>query len=294
MLISFGQRLQTAVLKKGNSVCVGLDPRADLLPEPLDATANCDSIAKAYEKFCCQIIDTVGELVPVVKPQAAFFEALGPAGCVALANVNRHAQQAGLIVIMDAKRGDIGSTAEAYAAAYLTGERSPWYCDALTVNPFLGDDTLAPMVTECQRSGTGIFVLVKTSNQGSHFIQQAKVNSGDVSQQIAGWIRGQNEDELVNSALTFGCTGAVVGATYPQQLEQLRAEIPNGWLLIPGYGAQGGTATDIAAAWNSNGLGAIVNSSRGIIFAYRNKDFIGHDWQNGVRDATRRMIADLQ
>lgn len=287
--MNFGSILLKAVQAKGNAVCVGLDPRLDLLPE---SVRTGKSPAAAYEEFCCRIIDTVAPLVPVVKPQAAFFEALGPAGCNALANVNAYAKQMGLIVIMDAKRGDIGTTAEAYAQAYLGGTDNVWNCDSLTVNPFLGDDTLKPFENACTANGTGIFVLVKTSNPGSAFIQQAKANGFDVSQSIAQWIFKQNS-EICGATVCYGPIGAVVGATYPDELVRLRDQLSNAWLLIPGYGAQGGTAKELSAAWNADGYGAIVNSSRGIIFAYRNSKEVAHDWLGSVRAATLAMIDDL-
>ncbi len=288
-------RLTEAVKRTGNSVCVGLDPRAESLPRELlaDPKACFKTIADAYEKFACRIIDVVADLVPIVKPQAAFFEALGPAGCLALCNVNRYAQERGLLVVLDAKRGDIGSTAEAYAEAYLTGFASAWHCDALTVNPFLGDDTLEPFVQSCGRFGTGIFVLAKTSNPGSGFVQQARLDGEEVSTRIARWIEASNHPSIIETGAKYGSIGAVVGATYPAQLETLRRQMPSAWLLIPGYGAQGGKASDLRAAWDDNGLGAIVNNSRGIIFAYQKSTVTGHDWTAPVRAATLAMIADL-
>ena len=290
----FGQQLTDAVKRTGNSVCVGLDPRADQLPEPM-MLGNSDpvAVAAAYQDFCYRVIDSVADLVPVVKPQAAFFEALGPAGTAALAAVNKYASDQGLLVVLDAKRGDIGSTAEAYADAYLKGPRSPWSCHALTVNPFLGDDTLEPMVDRCRTHGSGIFVLVKTSNPGSSFVQSAENDGTDVSHKIAGWVQTQNESLLGGATTGHGPIGAVVGATYPQQLRELREAMPNAWLLIPGYGAQGGTAVDLRYAWQADGLGAIVNSSRGIIFAYR-QDGTAHAWTDAVRRAAIRMIDDLK
>ncbi len=287
---NFGGKLAQAVRSKGNAVCVGLDPRLDQLP---DSVRLGKSPAAAYEEFCYRIIDVVAPLVPVVKPQAAFFEALGPSGCSALANVNAYAKQRGLIVIMDAKRGDIGSTAEAYAEAYLGGQSSEWNCDSLTVNPFLGDDTLEPFCQACTTNGTGIFVLVKTSNPGSAFIQQAQSSQQDVSEKVARWIAAKNALILDKCAGGYGPIGAVVGATYPEELVRLRETLSNAWLLIPGYGAQGGTAKELAAAWNADGLGAVVNSSRGIIFAFRKSNQVGHDWLASVRQATLDMIADL-
>lgn len=288
--MNFGELLKREVQKKGNCVCVGLDPRLDLIPSTI---SHGKTEAGAYEEFCYRIIDIVAPLVPVVKPQAAFFEALGPSGCQALANVNAYAKQRGLVVIMDAKRGDIGSTAEAYAQAYLSGIKSNWNCDSLTVNPFLGDDTLEPFLKACVTNQSGIFVLVKTSNPGSAFIQQAKTNRRDVSQQVAEWITNKNNDIIARDDEVYGPIGAVVGATYPGELQRLRNVLYNSWLLIPGYGAQGGTAKELVDAWNDDGLGAIVNSSRGIIFAYQNSKEVAHDWMAAVKQATVRMIEDL-
>ncbi len=287
--MNFGKTLLDAVQSKGNAVCVGLDPRLELLPQEVRLGK---STAAAYEEFCYRIIDTVAPLVPVVKPQAAFFEALGAAGCYALANVNAYAKQRGLIVVMDAKRGDIGTTAEAYAEAYLSGDASPWHCDSLTVNPFLGDDTLKPFEDACLKHGAGIFVLVKTSNPGSAFIQQSRSDDWDVSEKVARWIATRNES-FCDSTCNYGPIGAVVGATYPHELERLRHILSNAWLLIPGYGAQGGTAKELAAAWNTDRYGAIVNSSRGIIFAYQKSKDVAHDWLASVRNATLAMIEDL-
>jgi orotidine-5'-phosphate decarboxylase len=256
----FGERLAQAVLAKKNPVCVGLDPRLLSLPESLRPAphASYSQKAKAFESFCMEVIDSVCDLVPIVKPQAAFFEELGPDGLFTLQRVVRHATQQGLLVVMDAKRGDIGTTATAYAQAYLgsgcegslTG--SPWGADALTVNPFLGLDTLEPFTQRCDESGAGIFVLVKTSNPGSGFLQDVREGNGSLSDKIATHVQALSATAPGPSG--YGSIGAVVGATYPEQLAAMRERMPNAWILVPGYGAQGGSAQDVRCGMDSRGL----------------------------------------
>lgn len=295
---NFGDRLAAAVRRCGNPVLVGLDPRvAQLPPGLLEASAKSPaSKAAAFRRFCCEVIDVVAPLVPAVKPQAAFFEQLGPAGMQALADVIQHARRAGLLVILDGKRNDIGSTAEAYAEAYLAGaENAAWGCDALTVSPYLGDDSLEPFVAASRASGSGIFVLVKTSNPGGGTFQDLLCDGrplyrhvGDLVQRLASATAGTSG---------YGLVGAVVGATYPEQLAELRAAMPHAWILIPGFGSQGGTAADVAAGFHPSGLGAIVNNSRGIIFAHTRKEYAGRfatRWQSAVETATLDMIAALR
>ena len=297
----FIARLNDAIRAKRAPVVVGLDPRWDQLPpQLLDATHGeysnySDGAAAAFERFCFRIIEVVAPLVPAVKPQAAFFEELGPSGSQVLGAVIRRAREAGLMVICDAKRGDIGSTAEAYARGYLAGSdrnAAPWSADALTVNPYLGPDTLQPFVDVAVKREAGIYVLVRTSNPGAvgfqDLVSEGQTHYRHVAaavEQLADQTRGDQP---------YGAVGAVVGATYPQELAELRAAMPHTHFLIPGYGSQGGTAQDIAAAFDADGLGAIVNSSRGIIFAYNNPKYqerFGPDqWEAAVEAATRDMI----
>ena len=299
--MAFAQKLAEAVVAKGNGVCVGIDPRFENLPAELCAGISAidrAAQAHAFERFGKTIIDIVAPLVPVVKPQAAFFEQLGPSGMFALGAIIRHATDAGLLVILDGKRNDIGSTAEAYAEAYLgRGEQSGWGSDSLTVSPYLGNDTLEPFVKTAVAQQAGIFVLVKTSNPGSGYLQDqllgAGPDRGTVYQHIADLVSKLNTPHL--SPCGFGPVGAVVGATYPEQLAELRARMDNSWILIPGYGAQGGTAKDVALGFRMDGLGALVNSSRGIIFAHtlaRYKQ--ASTWETAVEQATLDMIGELQ
>jgi orotidine-5'-phosphate decarboxylase len=289
--------LASAVHKHGNAVCVGLDPRWEQLPWPL--TVGREDVhngrAEAYVDFCMSVIDVVAPLVPVVKPQAAFFEELGPAGMPALAQVIAYAQEHGLLVIVDGKRNDIGSTAQAYARGWLGRGTSPWGADALTVSPYLGDDSLTPFIEAAQQHAAGIFVLVKTSNPGGILLQDLVADDRSLYRHVA-------EHVELHAAATAGVTGygvvgAVVGATYPEQLAELRAAMPHTWFLVPGFGAQGGAAGDIAAAFDDHGLGAIVNNSRGIIFAHARPEYAERfgpqRWQQAIEAATREMIDQL-
>lgn len=304
MSTPFATRLHRAIRQKRNAVLVGLDPRFDWLPDDVVASARKQVddpsavAAAAFEEFCIRIIDVVAPLVPAVKPQAAFFEELGPDGCLALCRVIRYARAHGLVVICDAKRGDIGTTAEAYARAYLAGEdpaAAPWGADALTVNPYLGRDTLEPFVKVATERNAGVYVLVRTSNPGAGTFQDRTSDGQTVYQTVADVV--ESLSAATADADGFGCVGAVVGATYPTELVELRRRMLHVPLLIPGYGSQGGTAADVAAAFRPDGLGAIVNNSRGINFAYRSgplaAEFGPRRWEAAVEAATKQMIADL-
>jgi len=307
---SYPARLHAAVRRKRTPALVGLDPRFDRLPANVVATArdrNLDktaTVAAAFEEFCCRLIDVVAPLVPAVKPQAAFFEEWGPAGCQTLVHVIRYARKQGLIVICDAKRGDIGSTAEAYARGYLAGAdpaAAVWAADALTVNAYLGSDTLEPFVDVARERGAGIYVLVRTSNPGAGTFQDRQCESLPGGELIPHYqhVAAAVEEMAAGSAGDgpYGIVGAVVGATYPAELAELRAAMPHAPLLVPGYGSQGGTAADTAAAFSSDGLGALINSSRGINFAYLSEplksQFGEENWEQAAEAATKQMIANL-
>jgi orotidine-5'-phosphate decarboxylase len=297
-LLPFPDRLEAAVRRCGNPVLVGLDPRAEMLPAglaPSQANAGPEEVAAAYAQFCRQVIDVVAPLVPAVKAQAAFFEQLGPAGMAALAQVVCYARERELLVIIDGKRNDIGSTAAAYAQGFL-GHDSPWGADALTVSPYLGDDALQPFVDVAVRRSAGVFVLVKTSNPGGRMLQDLLAEGRPLYRHVAEYVERLASGTA--GAYGYGAVGAVVGATYPAQLAELRAEMPHTWFLVPGFGAQGGTAADVAAAFDSQGCGAIVNNSRDIIFAYKLAPYAERfgpaRWQEAVEAATRNMIALLR
>ena len=294
--MNFADQLQQAVLSKGNSLCVGLDPRLKNLPAELKNRVDpgtSQSIAEAYESFCRAIIDVVAPLVPIVKPQSAFFESIGPAGVQALANVVRYAREKNVLVLMDAKRGDIGSTAQAYAEAYLGERNDHLVSDALTVNPYMGVDTLDPFVASATANRKGIFVLVKTSNPGSgHFQDQTVEGRGErLFEMVADEVEKLSAAHVGDCG--YGPVGAVVGATYPEQLETLRRRMPHVILLIPGFGAQGGGVEDVREGFDKQGTGAIVNSSRGIIFAYEKEQHAGIAWQDAIAAECRQAAESL-
>ena len=298
-LMPFAERLAAGVRRCGNPVLVGLDPRYESLPEGLrrGAGASCAERAAAFVEFCTGVIDVVGGLVAAVKPQAAFFEQLGPAGMVALGQVIDAARRKGLLVILDGKRNDIGSTAAAYAEGYLgRGPQAGWGCDALTVSPYLGDDSLSPFVDTAAQHGGGVFVLVKTSNAGGGMFQDLVADGQPLYRHVAEHVENMARETAGPSG--YGLVGAVVGATYPQQSAELRATMPHTWFLVPGYGSQGATARDMRGAFDHRGLGAIVNNSRGIIFAHARKEYAAQfgaaNWQRAVEAATREMIAELR
>ncbi|MBX3439693.1 MAG: orotidine-5'-phosphate decarboxylase [Planctomycetaceae bacterium] len=304
-MTDYATRLRRAVSAKGTPACVGLDPRLKQLPPEVIARTtsgrtDAAAVARAYGEFCRRVIDVVAPLVPVVKPQAAFFEELGPPGMDALAEVIRSARNAGLIVICDAKRGDIGSTAEAYARGYLAGEdpdAAAWGADALTVNPYLGVDTLQPFVDIAVERGGGLYVLVRTSNPGAGTFQDHRSDGKPLFTKVAEAVETLAHQTASGGADEYGAVGAVVGATYPEELAELRGLMPHAPLLVPGYGSQGGTAADVAAAFQSDGQGAVVNSSRGVIFAYEQEPYRSRyglqNWEQAIEDAARAMIEDL-
>ena len=306
-MLSYATRLNAAIRRKRTPALVGLDPRFDQLPAGVVQAAAARGAADerhlaaaAFEEFCFRLIDVVAPLLPAVKPQAAFFEELGPAGCAVLARVIRRAREAGLIVICDAKRGDIGSTAEAYARGYLAGadpDAAAWAADALTVNPYLGPDTLEPFVRVAVERGAGIYVLVRTSNPGAGAFQGERSDPRPLYRRVADVIEELAQQTAAEDSGGYGAVGAVVGATWPAELAELRQAMPHAPLLIPGYGSQGAGAADVAAAFGPDGLGALVNSSRAINFAYRSPqysdEFSPDRWEDAAAAATRDMIADL-
>jgi orotidine-5'-phosphate decarboxylase len=299
--VQFADRLITAVRRVGNPILVGIDPRVqDLPPGFLDGfPADRGGVAEALGAFGRGVIDAVKAEVAAVKFQAAFYEMYGPEGFNALHQSARYAKENGLIVIIDGKRNDIGSTAEAYARAYLgkvpVGDalEASWQADALTVNPYLGSDGIEPFVKLAARENKGIFVLVRTSNASAGEFQDLVADGRPVYRHVADHLARWAADHKGASGYSF--VGAVVGATYPEQLAELRDALPGVLFLVPGYGAQGGSAADVASAFDDDGLGAVVNSSRGLTFAYQRPEFarFGGDWQRAIQEAVREMVDDL-
>jgi len=304
---NFADRVVRQVRAKRSHVVVGLDPVLKRIPPCVREKAAAEhgrtarGAAHALLAFNRLIIDAVADQVGFVKPQAAFYEVYGHWGMEAFWETVKYARSRGLIVIADAKRGDIGSTAEAYAAAYF-GHPNPlesWedpelWADSLTVNPYLGSDGLVPFVERCRARGTGVFVLVKTSNPSSGELQDQELFSGEsVAQQVAKLVDHLGSDLVGDSG--YSSVGAVVGATYPEDLARYRQEMPRALFLVPGYGAQGGKGADVVHAFNPDGLGAVVNASRSIIFAYekRSPDPSPEQVQEAAAAAVAAMNQDI-
>jgi len=279
---AFGDRLAEAVRRTGVPGCVGLDPHLDRLP---DAVARGVSPAEAARIFCLGAVEAVAGVVPAVKPQVAFFEALGAPGVAALEEVVAAARAAGLLVVLDAKRGDIGSTAEAYAHGTLDDD-GPLGADAVTLSPYLGPESLAPFLVRCEQ-GKGVFVLVRTSNPGAGPWQ---VDGPDpVAPRVAAWVEAESARSA--GATGLGSVGAVVAATVRDEAAAWRAAMPHAWLLVPGFGAQGGTLEDVRALVRPDGLGALVNSSRGVLFP---RPGVGEDdWRAGIARRAGELAARL-
>ena len=289
---SFGDRLADAVERKRSQLVVGLDPQVDLLPVELrgDVHLGREHAAEAFGRFCRGVIDAVAPYVVAVKPQSAFFEELGADGVRALEDVCAYARQAGLLVILDAKRGDIGSTSRAYAAAFLEprGQDGP-LADALTVNPYLGRDAVEPMLAACKRDGAGIFCVVKTSNAGSAEVQDAILTDGKpLWQHVARLVREWGDD--VVGARGLSSVGAVIGATHPRAVGEARRLLPQSILLLPGVGAQGATAADVARAFTSGPASALVTVSRALIYAFR---VDGGEWRAAAGAEAARLRGEV-
>jgi orotidine-5'-phosphate decarboxylase len=286
---NFADRLAGAVERKRSQLVVGLDPRPDVLPVELrgEAQEGREGAARACARFCLGLIDAVAPYVVAVKPQVAFFETLGADGIGAFEDVCAYARSAGLQVIADCKRGDIGSTARAYATAYLEGD--PPLADALTVNPYLGRDSLEPYLAACRRDGAGIFCVVKSSNAGSADVQDLVLSDGRaVWQQVAELVAEWGADLVGEHGLS--AVGAVVGATHPRAVGEARRLMPQSVLLLPGVGAQGATPADVARAFTSGPASALVNVSRAVIYAFR---VSGMDWRSAAAAEASRYAREV-
>jgi orotidine-5'-phosphate decarboxylase len=296
-------RLISGIKRMNNPTVAGLDPKLDFIPEHIKAKSfaaygqTLEGAADALLSFNKGLIDALYDIVPAVKPQSAYYEMYGWQGVRALSETIAYAKAKGMFVITDGKRNDIGTTAEAYAAAYLgttaVGDNivSPFGADALTVNGYLGTDGLNPFVDICRHNDKGIFVLVKTSNKSSGELQDKTLGAGTVYEFMGEMCEGLGSDTV--GEYGYSAVGAVVGATYPEQLTELRSKLPHTFFLVPGYGAQGGGAAGLKGAFDKNGLGAIVNSSRAIMCAYKTENTNGEAFAEAARREALRMREDI-
>jgi orotidine-5'-phosphate decarboxylase len=285
---NFADRLAEAVTLKKSQLTVGLDPRIDLLPVELrgEAVMGRAAAASAVARFCRGIVDAVAPYVVAVKPQAAYFEALGSDGMRALEDVCAHTRSVGLLVLLDVKRGDIGSTARGYAEAYLEPrDDGPPMADAITASPYLGHDSVEPFLAACRRHGSGVFFLVRTSNAGAADIQDATLSDGrPLWQHVADLVREWGEPYVGESGMSS--VGAVVGATHPRAVSEARRMLPRSPLLLPGIGAQGATPADVARAFTTGAASALVTASRSVIYAYRETEL---DWREAAAGEAERL-----
>ena len=296
--------LQEKIRQKKNPTVAGLDPKLDYIPKHLIDEAfakygqTLRGAAEAYRLFSRGLIDALCDVVPAVKPQSAYSEVLGSAGIAVLEEIVAYAREKGLFVIADIKRGDIGSTAAAYAEGWLSGAPiegqvfKSFDADCVTLNGYMGSDSIKPFLEAAKGEDKCAFVLVKTSNPGSGELQDLKIADGRTIYEAMGEL---NESIAAGTQGKYGFTmaGAVTGATYPEQIQDLRARLPHTFFLVPGYGAQGGTAEDVKYAFNEKGHGAIVNSSRGIMCAWKKTGGDGHDFQEAARNAAIAMKEDI-
>lgn len=297
-------RLIEKIVEKQNPTVAGLDPKLDFIPSYLKEESyrkygeNLEGAADALLSFNKALIDALCGIVPAVKPQCAYYEMYGWQGVRALCETIRYAREKGLFVITDGKRNDIGTTMQAYAAAHLGAvsiegkEQIPFGGDALTVNAYLGSDGIRPLIEICNQQDKGIFALVKTSNPSSGELQDQKLESGKTVYRTMGEMCEVWGQDLMGR-YGYSGIGAVVGATYPAQLGELRRELPHTFFLVPGYGAQGGAADDVAPAFDSNGLGAVVNSSRGIMCAWKKEACDERDFAAAAAREAVRMRDEI-
>jgi len=290
----FSDRLFEAVRKTGSPCVVGLDPRIELMPDFIRSgrgELSRAAIQSTISDFHELVLDAIAGLVPLVKPQLAFFEQYGVAGMQAFENTVKAARERGLLVIADGKRNDIASTAEAYANAYLSDRG--FDADSMTVTPYLGKDSLIPFTNACAKFGKGLFVVLKTSNAGSGDFQDQVLRSTGrpLYESIAASIHELGKETVGKSG--YSSIGAVIGATYPEEGRLLRGLLPQAWILVPGYGAQGASAQSAAACFHADGLGAVVSSSRGITYTYSGPDITREAFTRTIRENTLKMIDDI-
>lgn len=291
-------------IKKTNApIVVGLDPKLGFIPDFIlekaykDYGKTLEGAAQAILEFNKGIIDATHDLVPAVKPQIAMYEQFGLPGLVAFSETVKYAKSKGLVIIGDVKRGDIGSTSESYAIAHLGsidigGEKIKVFDeDFATVNPYLGSDGITPFTDVCKKEGKGIFILVKTSNPSSGEFQDKDMEGKPLYEHVGAKVDEWGKDLIGKCG--YSSVGAVVGATYPEVGKVMRQVMPNTYILVPGYGAQGGKGKDLVHFFNDDGLGAIINSSRGIIAAYKNDAYSKYG-EEGYADAARQAVIDMR
>ena len=299
-------KLIDRIVETKNPTVAGLDPKYSYIPAYIRAKYDSiadplEAAAAAVKEFNFALIDALCDIVPAVKPQAAYYEMYGWYGMRTFAETITYAQKKGMYVIADCKRNDIGTTMEAYAIAHLghqeiRGQKvSPFGADALTVNGYLGSDGITPLLKVCKEEDKGIFVLVKTSTPSSGELQDKKayVRPVQTVYELMGDMCEKWGEELPGTKYGYSGVGAVVGATYPDQLTELRRRMPHTFFLVPGYGAQGGGAADVAGGFDENGLGAIINSSRGILCAWQKEKCDEHDFAGAARREAIRMRDDI-
>lgn len=296
-------RLIRAIDEKKNPTVAGLDPKLQFIPEYIKIASfkkygnTLEGAADALLTFNKGLIDELYDIVPAVKPQCAYYEMYGWQGVRALYETIKYAKSKGLFVITDGKRNDIGTTMEAYAAAHLgktevNGELlESFSADALTVNGYLGSDGINPLLGICEEEDKGIFVLVKTSNPSSGELQDKKINDDTIYKTMGNMCERWGKQS--RGEYGYSAVGAVVGATYPEQLSELRVSLPHTFFLVPGYGAQGGGANDIVGAFDQNGRGAVINSSRAIMCAYKKGDFTEQEYAKAARLEAVRMRDEI-
>ena len=296
--------LQEKIREKKNPTVAGLDPRIEYVPAHIQKKSfeqygeTLAGAADAVWQFNQGLIDALCDIVPAVKPQSAYYENMGWQGMAVMEKTIQYAREKGLYVIADIKRGDIGSTATAYAEGWLgvtkvgSVECPVFDADCVTLNGYMGSDSIKPFLEAAKGEDKCAFVLVKTSNPGSGELQDLKLSDGRTIYEAMGEL---NESIAAGTQGKYGFTmaGAVTGATYPEQIQELRARLPHTFFLVPGYGAQGGTAADVKHAFNEKGHGAIVNSSRGIMCAWKKTGNNGLDFAQAARDAAIAMRDDI-
>lgn len=296
-------RLVEGIIKTNAPIVVGLDPQLRFIPKQIQEKAfrehgeTLEGAASAILEFNKGIVDAIEGLVPAVKPQIAMYEQYGLPGLSAFRETVDYCHKKGLLVIGDVKRGDIGSTSGAYATAHLgkvqvgTKRIAPFDEDFATVNPYLGSDGVKPFIDVCKSDNKGIFVLVKTSNPSSGELQDRIVGGAPLYEEVGRMVDSWGSDTIGTSG--YSAVGAVVGATYPEMGKALRHIMPKSFILVPGYGAQGGKGKDLVHFFNEDGLGAIVNSSRGIIAAWQNEAYSKYG-EEGFAEASRQAVLDMK